>query len=470
MTAADPDLAPVAAHERIQALDVVRGFALLGIFMMNLEFFARPMQDIAGPGIDPAATGADRIAEFLVFFFVQSKFWTLFSLLFGMGFAVMIERARRAGRPFVPAYLRRSLALLGIGLVHALLVWAGDILVTYAIGALVLLVLFRGSTLALLAVGAVHAAISQSSHVLVYYLAGAILLFAARWAIRAVHGRLDDMPPMPVGWFAWMGATLYAIPLIVMLCLGAMGTVSPSREPPTAEQQQAEVKLAQVREAAVVAYRDGSYADATHQRVIDTAEQLEIGNLLMFLPMLLGIYLLGIAILRSGVMERPREHETLLRRMRDVGLTAGFALMALSTWLGTGMNFAHFGMADAVQVVSYLAAGLVLALAYGATVVLALGGPMGPWLGRWLAPAGRMALTNYLAQSVFGTLVFYGYGLGMWDRLGRAEGVLLGLGFYALQLVASRAWLSRFRFGPAEWLWRALTYLHLPPMRREAMA
>jgi uncharacterized protein len=185
--------------------------------------------------------------------------------------------------------------------------------------------------------------------------------------------------------------------------------------------------------------------------------------------MLMGIYLLGIAILRSGVMERPREHERGLRRMRDLGLTAGFAMMALSTWLGTGMNFRHFALPDALQVVTYLAAGLVLALAYGATVVLALDGRFGAWLGRWLAPAGRMALTNYLAQSVFGTLVFYGYGLGMWDRLGRAEGVLLGLGFYALQLVASRAWLATFRFGPAEWLWRALTYLHLPPMRREAM-
>ena len=434
MTAADPDLAPVAAHERIQALDVVRGFALLGIFLMNLEFFARPMQDIAGPGIDPAATGADRIAEFLVFFFVQSKFWTLFSLLFGMGFAVMIERARRAGRPFVPAYLRRSLALLGIGLVHALLIWAGDILVTYAIGALVLLGLRTLS----------------------------------RGFRQAVAG--EAPPPMTPSWLARMGLVLYALPLLGMLYFGAMGSLSPSHEPPSAEQRQAEVESAKVRDAAAVAYRDGSYADATHQRAIDTAEQLDPGNLLFFMFLLLGIYLLGIAILRSGVMERPREHETSLRRMRDLGLTAGLALMALSTWLGTGMNFAHFALRDAVQVDAYLAAGLILALAYGATVVLALGGPLGPWLGRWLAPAGRMALTNYLAQSVFGTLVFYGYGLGMWDRLGRAEGVLLGLGFYALQLVASRAWLARFRFGPAEWVWRALTYLHLPPMRREAVA
>ena len=143
MTDAPDALAPVATHERVHSLDVVRGFALLGIFLMNVEFFGRPLQDVNAPGIDPSLAGLDYVADAAIFFFVQSKFWTLFSLLFGMGFAVMIERARRAGRPFVPAYLRRSLALLGIGLVHALLVWSGDILVSYALGALLLLG-FRG--------------------------------------------------------------------------------------------------------------------------------------------------------------------------------------------------------------------------------------------------------------------------------------------------------------------------------------
>ena len=96
------DLPSVTSTERIQALDVIRGFALLGIFLMNSEFFARPLQDIDGEGIDSTLRGLNYLADATVYFFVQGKFWTLFSLLFGMGFAVMIERAGRAGRAFLP--------------------------------------------------------------------------------------------------------------------------------------------------------------------------------------------------------------------------------------------------------------------------------------------------------------------------------------------------------------------------------
>jgi uncharacterized protein len=366
---------------------------------------------------------------------VQSKFWTLFSLLFGMGFAVMIERARRAGRPFVPAYLRRSLALLGIGAVHALLVWSGDILVTYAIAALLLL------------------AVRGVRHAWLHSLQGA------------------PPPPMSPGRLATWGIASYCLPLVVALAFGAMGSFTPARAPDAAaahRQAQHETEMGQVRERAAYAYAAGTYAEAVGQRRIDTVEQLQ--SLPQFLPFVLGVFVLGMGILRSGVLERPREHAATLRAMRNVGLPAGFAMMALSTWLGTGMGFSEFRLPDAVQVVTYLAAGLVLALAYGATLVLALDGPAGPWLQRWLAPAGRMALTNYLLQSVFGSLLFYGYGLGQWGRLGRAQGVALALGFYALQLLASRLWLAQVRVGPAEWLWRALTYLHLPPMRRAAVA
>jgi uncharacterized protein len=430
--ARDAELAPVAAHERIQALDVVRGFALVGIFLMNMEFFARPMQDISAPGIDPAAVGLDRVAEFLVFFFVQSKFWTLFSLLFGMGFAVMIERARRAGRPFVPAYLRRSLALLGIGAAHALLVWSGDILVTYALVAL------------LLAVRGVRHAM-----------------------FRAVGG--ETPPPMPAAHLAAWGLASYGLPLLIALGFGLVGSLSLEREPDAAttnRQSEQRAEMDDVRERAAYAYAAGTYADAVEQRRIDTVEQLEA--LPQFLPFVLGVFVLGMGILRAGILDRPREHLAKLRSMRNLGLPFGFAMMALSTWLGTGMGFSHFALPDAVQVVTYLGAGLVLALAYGATLVLALDGAAGPFLQRWLAPAGQMALTNYLAQSVFGSLLFYGYGFGQWGHIGRAQGVALALGFYLLQLLASRLWLANFRFGPAEWLWRALTYLHLPPMRRVA--
>ena len=137
-------LTPVSASERIDNLDVLRGLALLGIALMNVEYFTAPLADMAS-GIAPDARGLDWLADAFVYVFVRGKFWTLFSLLFGMGFAVMLGRAAAAGRGFVPMYLRRTFGLLLIGLVHALLVWSGDILVSYAVTALLLMALFRNT-------------------------------------------------------------------------------------------------------------------------------------------------------------------------------------------------------------------------------------------------------------------------------------------------------------------------------------
>ena len=131
-------LAPIAPSERIEALDVLRGFALIGILLMNMEAFSGPL-DMSFTGIDPHWQGWDYWADAFVYVFVQGKFFTLFSLLFGMGFAMMVQRAEVAGRPFAGMYWRRSLSLLAIGLVHALLIWSGDILVPYALLAIPLL-------------------------------------------------------------------------------------------------------------------------------------------------------------------------------------------------------------------------------------------------------------------------------------------------------------------------------------------
>ncbi|HWH84974.1 MAG TPA: hypothetical protein VNU71_22330, partial [Burkholderiaceae bacterium] len=134
---------PVAEGQRIEALDVVRGFALLGIFLMNIEWFNRPMATF-NLGIPRELTGADWLASWFITYFVQGKFWTIFSLLFGMGFAVMLVRAERAGREFTKVYLRRILALAVFGAVHYIYIWEGDILFSYAMGALGLLIVLYG--------------------------------------------------------------------------------------------------------------------------------------------------------------------------------------------------------------------------------------------------------------------------------------------------------------------------------------
>jgi len=424
-------LGPVTGGERIEAMDIVRGFALLGIFLMNVEFFSRPLQDIGSEGINSTLLGLDYAADALVYFFVQSKFWTLFSMLFGMGFAVMIDRAQRAGRPFVLPYLRRSIALLGIGAIHACLVWAGDILVTYAAGALVLL-----------------------------------LLRGLRHGILSLRRRGEPMVPMRAKKLAVLGGSLYAVPLLLLLVVGTLTSLKPpGHAAPSPERAAALAERAQATTTAIHAYSQGTYAEAVDQRVHDTLEQL--AQLPAFLFLLIGIFLIGIAILRSGALSQPEVHGAALRRVRNWGLPIGFALGAISISLGTAAPMGSLRLSNAIQMVTYLASGLVLALAYGATMTLAAQGKAGPWLRRWLAPAGRMALSNYLVQSLIGTLLFYHYGLGLWGQVGRAGQVLLVFTVFGLQLLVSRWWLARFQFGPVEWLWRAITYWTLPPMRRE---
>ena len=424
-----PSLAPTAPSERIDAMDVVRGFALLGIFLLNIEFFTRPLQDINAEGIDSAARGLDYAVEWVTYFFVQNKFWTLFALLFGMGFTVMIDRADRAGRPFVLVYLRRTLALFAIGVAHAVLIWSGDILLTYAIAALLLLV--------------------------------------ARQVRRAWRRWRDKAEPAPMSavQLAGWGIALYTAPLLLLLAFGIRGTAR--ADFPVKPERQAEIAASMaedkaVRNRAEQAYSEGSYRQALDQRLQDTAAQLV--STFATMPWTLGIFLLGAAIVRSGVLSDIRRHRDDVRRMRNWGLLVGFALMAISVQLGTATP-TRIRVPGALQLVTLFMASLILALAYGATLVTFLEGRAGPWMKRWLAPAGRMALTNYLLQSVVGTLLFYQYGLGLWGQVSRAWQFALVIAAFALQLVFSRWWLSRFRFGPVEWLWRWATYGHRPAMR-----
>jgi uncharacterized protein len=428
-TSQPSSLAPTTPGERIDAMDIVRGFALLGIFLLNIEFFTRPLQDINAAGIDSAARGLDYAVEWATYFFVQNKFWTLFALLFGMGFTVMIDRADRAGRPFVLTYLRRTLALFAIGVAHALLIWSGDILLTYAIAALLLLV--------------------------------------ARQARRAWRRWRDKAEPAPMSavQLAGWGIALYVAPLLLLLAVGIRGTAR--ADLPVKPERQAEIAASMaedlaVRNRAEQAYSEGSYRQAVDRRLQDTAAQLV--STFATMPWTLGIFLLGAAIVRSGALWDIRQHRDEFRRMRNWGLLAGFALMAISVQLGTATP-TRMRLPGALQLATLFMASLILALAYGAAIVTFLESRAGPWMKRWLAPAGRMALTNYLLQSVVGTLLFYQYGLGLWGQVSRAWQFALVVAVFALQLVFSRWWLSRFRFGPVEWLWRWATYGRRPAMR-----
>ena len=391
---------PVAANERIATLDVLRGFALFGILLMNMEAFSGPM-DMSFTGIDPHWQGWDYWADAFVYVFVQGKFFTLFSLLFGAGFAVMAQRAAIAGRDFTRFYLRRSLGLLVIGVLHGLLLWSGDILVAYALLSFVLLA-FREA---------------------------------------------------PRSWLPALGTMAYLGAAVLMLMLGALMQLVPA----DAASAQA-AAAAKAIEAQRQAYGHGSYLQAVAQRLRDVFASL--GALLVVGPQVLGMFLIGAWFARSGAIAEPGRYLRLWAGLRWLLLPIGLAVMLLSTWVLPYNAPGQFNMRSAGAYALTAVAGLMMCLGY-----LAWGVRWSRHL-QWLAPAGRMALSNYLGQSLVCTLVFYGYGLGWFEQVGRASQLLFAVGLFALQVLLSQLWLRRFQYGPVEWLWRAFTYLQLPPLRR----
>ena len=409
--------APVPQAQRLHVLDIVRGFAVFGILLMNLEAFAGPVLS-AGSGLDPDLRGVDRWADALVYFFVQGKFYSLFSLLFGMGFAVMSQRAEAFGRGFAVLYLRRSLALLGIGLAHALLVWSGDILVTYALVALLLLAFRQVDGRGLLVLG-----------LLCYLGASALIL-----GLGALDGLMQLNPESAAAWNKAMG------------------------------EQDAQMQA--LVEGQRQAYGHGSYVEALAQRREDFFAGL--GSLVVIGPMVFGLFLLGRWFVESRVIVEPQRFPVLYAWLRWGALLAGLLLMSASYRMQPTMSLARIDLHGAIALSLSLWANLLLCLAYLAWLVRGLQAPRcAAWLAR-LAPAGQMALSNYLMQSVACTLVFYGYGLGLFGQMPRAWQLPFALLLFAVQLALSRAWLVRFRFGPMEWMWRAITYWRWPPLRRQA--
>lgn len=391
-------------------LDGLRGFALLGIFLMNIEWFSRPLQEMA-LGLPADATGADRGAAWLVQVLVQGKFWVLFALLFGMGFSVMARRAAQAGDDgsgFRRVFIRRCLMLLVLGVAHALLLWPGDILHLYALTGLLML------------------------------------------AMRALSPRLQ----------AGIGVSLYVAGVVLMLAAGGLLNMLATFDADALAQMAMES-----RQAAMLAterYAHGGYVAATWQRTLDFG--LLAQTIWLTAPMTLGVFLLGSALVSSGRIDDIAGQRPFFLRMACIALPLGVVLQAGTLALGTQFDHAQIGPA-AIASAARMAASLPLALGCMAVFVLLAQRAWFAGVLHWLAPAGRMALSNYLLQSALASSLFYGYGAGLWGRCGRAEQVLLVLLVFGAQLLVSRWWLARYRFGPVEWLWRWWTYGARPALR-----
>ena len=265
---------------------------------------------------------------------------------------------------------------------------------------------------------------------------------------------------------------LYAVPFVLGL-LFVIGTVTiPAMKPvTTAEQaQQRTERLAQQgrdRAEEVHVYTEGSYTEAVRLRAKEYADELPgtAGAAMMTLS----LFLIGFWFVRSGVIANLREHLGLFRRLAAWTLPLGLGITLLSVWMHPSFvpGSGRIPSVAAAHLLFEIGA-LPLCIGYVSALICLLGTGWGARLFAPLRYAGRMALTNYLGASVISTLYFYGYGLGHFGQVSRAGQVWFVFVVFSMQLLVSYLWLSRFRYGPMEWLWRAITYWQLPAMRRES--
>lgn len=401
--AAPAQAAPIPLAERIEVLDAIRGFALLGIFIMNVPAFNTSL--FQGFGGDPAwphwwDVGTETVRD-LIF---SGKFNSMFSMLFAIGFTIQLERlqAREPDRA-TQIYLRRLFWLFVFGAVHACVFWAGDVLHMYALLGVLLLVL-RG---------------------------------------------LPDR----------------AIVALIVVCLlypAIMGTYQIATASPEATRSSIELTQ-QAIAADNAAFGQGNFFDtarrSTEAMLTYYAHPLSTGMIRGYVQFLTTV-LLGLLLGRHRFFQNVATQLPLVRRAQwwslGIGLICGVGFM---TWRTLASNPWEPSLGRILAAEGYVLCRVAIMIFYVATIIRAVCNER--WRKR-IAPvtlAGRMPLTNYLLQTLIAVTLFYHWGFGLWGKVGPALDLLLAVAvFFVIQVPLSRWWLSRFQVGPMEYLWRVLTY------------
>ncbi len=388
-----PTRSPTDPGRRIVEIDIIRGFALFGVLLVNMLLFAYPSLYYEPMGM-PGAGTLNRVVELSIRILAEGSFIAIFAFLFGLGFG-MRSPASGANMPKIePALLiRRLAALFVLGVLHGSLVWMGDILALFAVSALALLFLS-----------------GQSGKTAIRLAVSGILLSTVLMSLQAFR-RQSSLPD-------------------------------------------------DVISMAVQTYRAGSFTDITLQRMNEFIRGL-LGQVLRSGPQIAGLFILGaVAGARRLHVYHERNHR-LYRRIMWSGLATGltikllYAVTVLAPVLKTEPDpvFASVARGLAIGI-----GGPALGFAYMTALFLALRKAAVLQYARSLSYLGRMTLSNYIFQSLIATVLFYGYGFGLYGRYGAAFGFLMTIALYALQIPLSMIWLTRFRYGPLENLVRSFVY------------
>ena len=418
--------APVAAADRIESLDVLRGIAVLGILLLNIIGFGLPATAYSNP-----ATGFTHVADPWVWagveILAEGTMRGLFSMLFGASVVLFIATGKGAA-----LHYRRSFWLLLIGLFDAyVLLWSGDILVNYALAGAVLFVVRNAPPRQLLAAASALLVLISVMHA-----ATGVRMAAAKQAAEQVTGA------------------------------AAPGAVSPE----VLEQAQAWFRFSQgtvadaEAQAAELAARRQNYATAFWWNAPKVTHMLTFILPWVLFWDALAMMLLGMALYKYGVLQGQRSRRYYMRMM-VIGLSAGLLVNGYEVMRSFAANFAFLSVFAQAQPTYHLGR-VAMALGYVGFVSLVLQTHCLARARSCLAAVGRMALSNYLLQSLLCLFIFTGAGMSLVGELHRWQLYLVVIAIWAMQLAFSPWWLSRYRFGPLEWLWRGLTYRSWPVLRR----
>ncbi len=401
--------APVLGKERVVSLDVLRGVAILGILLMNIVTFSMVLGAYTNPVVYGDLSGPDYWTWLTLHVLADMKFMTIFTVLFGAGVCIFMERAAAKGPSPWPLHLKRMGWLLLIGLLHAHLLWYGDILYSYA-------------------------------------MCGFVIALMRNWRPRTL---------------CILGGLAMCIPIAITQLLAWTMQWWP---PEAMVEIAAPANLQSAQNVAEIAAYSGSYADEfSHRTVLSLTMQLFIFPIIMVWRGA-GMMLVGMALWKWGILSASRSTR-FYATMLSIGLAVGVFLTLMGVRAKLASNWDPVVVEWTSMAWNYVGS-MFTAAAWIAAVMLVCKLELLGVARRALASVGRMAFTNYIGQTVICTTLFYGHGLGWFNTFERVELLWVVAGVWTFQIAFSVLWLRAFRFGPLEWLWRSLSYGSLQSMGR----
>ena len=381
-----PRAEPVQVQERIEILDIIRGFALLGILIANMAVFNSPAAYLEVLGKNMWTGFWDTTASSFINLLIQGKFYTMFSFLFGLGFAIFFERAKAKTIKPKLLFYRRLFVLLLIGLAHAFFIWHGDILVTYALLGFLLPLFFNRKPKTLLI-----------------------------WAISLFIGFI----------------------LFMALAMGLLALVKAMNEGVIANAMQPMFAIMESRiESSLYAYGHGTFAEIMTQRTSDTL--FGYSNLFALIFIILPVFLLGLYAGKRKIFQNIEENLNLIKKAWKWGLVIGLTMSIVKFICKNLVAGDPTSFYTVIQIGTGFFGDIGLCLFLMASIILLCQNKK--WILKFkpLVFAGRMALSNYLFQSIVCTTIFYSYGLGLYGKVGTALGLVLAIVIFAIQIFISK--------------------------------